>query len=166
MIMGYESRILNLHYDHAKVIANALNIDCSLLMDEYTNFCKPGYGKRIKTIRSQYGISQQEFADMIGCLRSTESIWEDEINHNHPNRENYQKIKDLAIDIGLDIAVLIENPNHYVDEYNVFIKQDCGKKIRQIRAATGKRWFIGNSTAHDHCENTMNRSGKRRKKSV
>lgn len=137
MIMGYESRILNLHYDHAKVIANALNIDCSLLMDEYTNFCKPGYGKRIKTIRSQYGISQQEFADMIGCLRSTESIWEDEINHNHPNREKYQKIKELAVGIGLDIAILIENPEHYVDEYKAFIEHDCGKKIRQIRLGHG-----------------------------
>ena len=136
-IQDYESNVMALHYESAKRIANALKIDCALLLDEYTEFCKPGYGKRIRTIRIQAGATQQEFADMIGCLRSSESVWEDELYDRRPNHESYQQIKKIAADVGLDIRKLIDDPNAYIDEYAVFVERDCGKKIRQIRFAHG-----------------------------
>ena len=126
-----------LHYEAATMIAQVLGIDRSLLMDEYTEFCKPGYGKRIKAIRIQVGATQQEFADMIGCLRSTESVWEEELYGRRPNRESFQKLKQLATENDLDIQKLIDDPNAYIDEYADFVESDCGKKIRQIRLAHG-----------------------------
>ena len=34
--------------------------------DEYTSFCKPGYGKCIQIIRLQGGYTQEEFAEEEG----------------------------------------------------------------------------------------------------
>lgn len=136
-IMDYESNVMALHYESAKRIADALDIDSSLLLDEYTEFCKPGYGKRIRSIRIQAGATQQEFADMIGCLRSSESVWENELYDCRPNCENYRQIKKIAADLGLDIRKLIDDPDTYIDEYTVFVGRDCGQKVRQIRLAHG-----------------------------
>lgn len=136
-IQDYECNVMALHYESAKRIAEALNIDCSLLMDEYTEFCKPGYGKRIRTIRIQSGLTQEEFSELLNFNRPNESTWEDELYNRRPNRESYQRIKQIATDVGLDIRKLIEDPDAYTDEYVVFVERDCGKKIRQIRFAHG-----------------------------
>ena len=136
-IQNYESNVMALHYESAKRIAEALNIDCSLLMDEYTEFCKPGYGKRIRTIRIQSGLTQEQFSKRLGFTRSNESTWEDEFNNRRPSRESYRKIKRMATEAGFDVRKLIDDPDTYTDEYAVFVERDCGKKIRQIRFAHG-----------------------------
>ena len=126
-----------LHYESASIIAHALNIKSSFLLDEYTEFCKPGYGKRIRTIRIQSGLTQEQFSERLGFTRSNESTWEDELNNRRPSRESYRKIKRMAIEAGFDVRKLIDDPDTYTDEYAVFIERDCGKKIRQIRLAHG-----------------------------
>ena len=126
-----------LHYESASIIAHALNIKSSFLLDEYTEFCKPGYGKRIRTIRIQSGLTQEQFSERLGFTRSNESTWEDELNNRRPSRESYRKIKRMATEVGLDVRKLIDDPHTYTDEYAVFIEHDCGKKIRQIRLAHG-----------------------------
>ena len=136
-IMDYESNVIALHYESAKRIAEALDIDCALLMDEYTEFCKPGYGKRIRTIRIQSGLTQEEFSELLDFNRSNESTWEDELHNRRPNRESYQRVKKVAADAGINIRKLIDEPDAYIDEYAVFVERDCGKKIRQIRFAHG-----------------------------
>ncbi|WP_316630198.1 helix-turn-helix domain-containing protein [uncultured Ruminococcus sp.] len=136
-IQDYECNNMALYYESASVIADALNIKSSLLLDEYTEFCKPGYGKRIRTIRIQSGLTQEQFSERLGFTRSNESTWEDELNNRRPNRESYRQIQKMAIEAGLDVKKLIDDPDTYTDEYAVFIERDCGKKIRQIRLAHG-----------------------------
>ncbi|WP_449456382.1 helix-turn-helix domain-containing protein [Streptococcus suis] len=46
--------------------------------------------QRIKTLRKQAGLSQQELADKIGVLRETISNWERGINRT--NVENIERI--------------------------------------------------------------------------
>ena len=136
-IQDYECNNMALHYESASIIADALNIKSALLLDEYTEFCKPGYGKRIRTIRIQSGLTQEQFSERLGFTRSNESTWEDELNNRRPSRESYRQIKRMAIEAGFDVRKLIDDPDTYTDEYAVFIEHDCGKKIRQIRLAHG-----------------------------
>jgi len=71
---------------------------------EYTRFCLPGFGKKIRAIRAAYGVSQKDFAPIVGVDRSTVSIWEAEINEHHPSREAYNIIKEMAKEKGVDIS--------------------------------------------------------------
>jgi hypothetical protein len=43
------------------------------------------------------------FAELVGTSRSTVSILEAEINNHHPNREKYERMKELAEQKGIDI---------------------------------------------------------------
>ncbi|MBQ6450524.1 MAG: helix-turn-helix transcriptional regulator, partial [Solobacterium sp.] len=70
-ILGHESiwYIVNLEkgfnpifYEDAVKLAGVLDIDPDDLLTEYTRFCRPGYGERIKRIRYEYRMSQAEFA--------------------------------------------------------------------------------------------------------
>ncbi len=79
-----------------------MNLDPEELLDEYTRFCKPGYGKKIKKIRAAYSVSQREFAEHVGVSRSTVSIWEAEIKDSHPNRDTYRKLMEMAAEKGVD----------------------------------------------------------------
>ena len=65
-----------IHYKYAKAIGDFLEIDYKSLMDDYTLFCQPGYGKRIQIIRLQCDYTQTEFAKLLGVDRSTLAIWE------------------------------------------------------------------------------------------
>lgn len=95
-IKNYEKQFNPIQYKDAVMLADALKIDYNLLMDEYTRFCKEGYGNTIKQIRALYNMSQNEFAKIIGVTRSTLSIWESEIYSHHPNRNAYLILKELA----------------------------------------------------------------------
>lgn len=80
-----------------------MNLNPEELLDDYTRFCKPGYGKRIKKIRAAYGVSQKAFAELVGAYRSTVSIWEAEINDLHLGRDKYQRLMELAAEKGVDV---------------------------------------------------------------
>ena len=136
-IVNYEKGFLDLYYENAVKFAEIFGVHPEIFMDEYTRFCKPGYGERIRIIRNLHGLSQQEFADQIVCSRATVSVWEAEIKDHHPERAAFEKIRQLAGAAGVNMALLLKNPDLYTDEYTVFIKNDCGRKIRQIRLSHG-----------------------------
>ena len=136
-IVDFESGFVDIYYEHAVKFAEVFGLDPDVFTDDYARFCMPGYGKRVRKIRDMYGLTQQEFADQLGCDRSVESVWEAEIYNRHPRRNTYLKIRQLAEAIGIDIDMLMDDPDQYVDEYEAFIRQDCDKKIRYIRAAYG-----------------------------
>ena len=102
-INNFEKRFNAIYYEDAVRFAEILDIEPEELLDEYTRFCKPGYGKRICSIRDAYELSQVKFAELVGTSRSTVSIWEAEINNHHPNQEKYERLKELAEQKGIDI---------------------------------------------------------------
>lgn len=92
-IVNYEKQFQEIYDDQAQKLAQALDMDRGLLLDDYTRFVSPGYGQRIKNIRNELGLSQNRFSQLLGVNRSTVSIWEIELHR--PSRQNYQNI--LAI---------------------------------------------------------------------
>ena len=134
-LFNLENGFNPIQYKHAKAIGEFFNIDYKSLMDEYTSFCKPGYGKRIQLIRLMAGYTQEEFAELVGTERCTVAVWECEFDERHPEPQKYEKIKECAVSIGIDIYKLIENPDAYKDDYTLFVEGKYGDKIRQIRLA-------------------------------
>ena len=100
-IVNIEKGFNPIYYKDAVAFGKTLGIDPDVLLNEYTRFCKPGYGKRIKTIRNLYGVSQYDFAEMLGADRSTVSVWEAEVEEHHPNPENYLRLEDCSFYDGL-----------------------------------------------------------------
>ncbi|MBP3817999.1 MAG: hypothetical protein J6H31_06800 [Butyrivibrio sp.] len=49
-------------------------------------------------------MTQQEFSDLISVTRSRLSAWESECTGFHPNEESFNKIKNLAVGIGIDFT--------------------------------------------------------------
>lgn len=87
-IVDYEDQFLDIYDEQAEKLAEVLQIDKELLLDDYTRFVAPGYGKRIKAIRGDLGVSQKRMSELLGVNRSTVSIWEIELHR--PSRKNYQ----------------------------------------------------------------------------
>ena len=73
-IINLEKGFNSIYYEDAIVLGNILEIEPEVLLDEYTLFCKPGYGDRIRRIRNAFGLSQTAFANILGTCRSTVSI--------------------------------------------------------------------------------------------
>lgn len=89
-IVNYEKRSQEIYYEQAEKLAEALNIDVELLLDDHTRFVSPGFGQRIKEIRASLGFTQQKYAELLGVGRCLISIWEIELYR--PSRKNYLKI--------------------------------------------------------------------------
>jgi transcriptional regulator with XRE-family HTH domain len=136
-IINLESGFNDIQYEDAHKLGEALSVDPKEFLDEYSNFCGPGYGKRIASIRHAMGLTQEQLADKMGVLRSTVSIWESEFDNHHPAREMYELLKQYASEHGIDIIQQVENQEKYVDEYERFVAQDWGKKLRRIRLCYG-----------------------------
>ena len=64
---------------------------------------KPRVGVRIKDIRLEKGMEQQEFANIINATVSALSNWEN--GRNLPNKERLKNIADLA---GITVQKLLE----------------------------------------------------------
>ena len=136
-VVNLEKGFNPIFYEDAVKIAPVLDIDPDDLLTEYTRFCKPGYGKRIKRIRYEYQLSQVEFADLVETRRHNVSLWECEYKNIHPEYGRFLHLKMLAEQKGLDFNKLIQDSEYCVDEYKRFIQADVPKKIRNIRAACG-----------------------------
>lgn len=79
-----------------------LNENPELYIDDYKDFCKPGYGKTLKHLRKQLGLRQVDFAEALGVSSASYRNWETE--RFIPMRENYNEIKKFAIKKGVDIS--------------------------------------------------------------
>jgi transcriptional regulator with XRE-family HTH domain len=102
-INNYEKGFNAIYYEMAMQMADLLKINPELLLDDYTRFCKPGYGDKIKTIRKAYNYTQNEFASKIGTDRSTVAIWECEYKNHHPGKNLYEIIIKMAREKGIKI---------------------------------------------------------------
>ena len=102
-IINLEKGFNPIYYEDAIVLGNILEIEPEVLLDEYTLFCKLGYGDRIRRIRNAFGLSQTAFANILGTCRSTISVWEIEYNNQHPSRKIYDKLMELAENNGVNI---------------------------------------------------------------
>ena len=102
-ILNYEKGLNPIYYEEAVKLGEILNVAPEKLLDDYSRFCMPGYGNRIRTIRKLYGLSQVQFAKMTGRNRATISIWEKEIGGHHPNKEAYRRLLRLAEEKGVKI---------------------------------------------------------------
>ena len=94
-LQNYESGKQDIYYNVAEKLSKALDIDISILLDDYTAFLSPGYGVKIKAIREKTRLSQKAFAERLGINRGTVAIWE--IEHHHPSRDNYKKLKEITV---------------------------------------------------------------------
>ncbi|MBQ8093907.1 MAG: hypothetical protein IJ242_10070 [Clostridia bacterium] len=101
-INNFEKGFNPIYYNDACRLGDILAVDPEVFLDEYTRFCMPGYGSRIRKIRSAYDLSQSAFARRLGINRCTEGLWEVEYQNHHPKRKMYYKLMKLAADKGVD----------------------------------------------------------------
>ncbi len=113
------------------IIKQAENPD--IYPDGYVAFIDGNYGRKIRKIRYAYGLVGADFAKLIGCEPQTPEHWE--IECVKPLRRYYPKLKSLAEAKGIDISRLNEDPDYFVTDYEGFMAEQCGRKIKSIRCA-------------------------------
>lgn len=92
-IKNFEKKFNPICYEDAEVLSKALDIDINLLLDDYARFTMKGYGCKIKEIREDLKMTQEQFAKLLGTVRSTVSIWE--IEYHRPSKRAYEKLIDI-----------------------------------------------------------------------
>ncbi len=102
-VLNYEKGFNPIYYPEAVRIGQILRVEPEILLDDYTMFCRPGYGKRIRAIRRLYNLSQARFAKVNGWSRATVGVWEAEIRNHHPSRDAYHQLLRLAEAKGVSI---------------------------------------------------------------
>jgi len=84
-------------------------------------------GNKIKEIRNEHGMSQEQLANELHVTRQTVSNWEN--NKNYPDFTTLVKISEL-FDVSLD--VLIKDDNEYIKKQGIV----------ERKFVTRKRWII------------------------
>ena len=69
-IVQYENNLHPIPHDIAILLAEVLEIDVSLLFDDYAIFIATPYTEELKRIRNEINLNQREFADLIGVIPS------------------------------------------------------------------------------------------------
>ncbi len=100
-ILNLEKGFNPIYYEEALRLGSVLHVQPEVFLDEYTMFCKPGYGLRIKKIREAYKQSQKDFSSKLGVSRCNLAVWECEFNNRHPKIEVYKRLKVLADEKGI-----------------------------------------------------------------
>lgn len=136
-LFNLENGFNPIHYDDALKIGNALDVEPDIFIDECARFCAPGYGEKIRIIRRACNETQEEFAKRLGVTRATLACWEAEIREYYPCADFYYKIREIAEEQDIDINRLNDDPDSFIDDYELFLNGDYGKKIKYIRAAYG-----------------------------
>ena len=86
----YENEKHPIPYDVAIKLADVLEIEASLLYDDFSRFLAVPYTEALKSIRTALGLSQKAFAERIGIVPSY--YYKIEEGNRRPSRKVYQKI--------------------------------------------------------------------------
>lgn len=92
-IIRYENDSIEPLLKNLNKIAIALDINPSIIYDDYFDFLSSDSGNRIKSIRKSLNLTQNSFSALLDVNRKTIIRWEkEEIN---PTRYNYMKLNEI-----------------------------------------------------------------------
>jgi DNA-binding XRE family transcriptional regulator len=103
----YENGKYPIPYDVAVKLADVLEIEVSLLYDDFSRFLAMPYTEALKSVRTSLGLSQKAFAEQIGIVPSY--YYKLERGNRRPSRKVYQKICAMLEATGLQTSLLWEH---------------------------------------------------------
>lgn len=95
-------------YDVAINLADVLEIEASLLYDDFSRFLAVPYTEALKNVRTALGLSQKAFAEQMKIVPSYYYKLED--GSRRPSRKVYQKICAALEATDLQTSLLWEHP--------------------------------------------------------
>ena len=107
-VVMYENGKHPIPYDVAVKLADVLEIEASLLYDEFSRFLAAPYTEALKSVRTALGLSQKAFAEQMGLVPSY--YYKLEEGSRRPSRKVYQKIYAALETTSLQTSFLGEHP--------------------------------------------------------
>ena len=104
----YENGKQPIPYDVAVKLADILEIEESLLYDDFSHFLATPYTEALKSVRMVLGLSLKAFAEQIEIVPSY--YYKLERGNRRPSRKIYQKICAMLEATGLQTSLLWEHP--------------------------------------------------------
>lgn len=104
----YENGKQPIPYDVAVKLADILEIEASLLYDDFSRFLAVPYTEALKSVRTALGLSQKAFAEQIEIAPGY--YYKLEGGNRRPSRKIYQKICAMLEATGLQTSLLWEHP--------------------------------------------------------
>ena len=106
-VVMYENGKHPIPYDVAIKLADVLEIEVSLLYDDFSRFLSVPYTEALKSVRTALGLSQKAFAERIGIVPSY--YYKIEEGNRRPSRKVYQKIYAALETTSLQTSLLGEH---------------------------------------------------------
>lgn len=107
-VVMYESGNHPIPYDIAIKLADVLEVEASLLYDDFSCFLAAPYTEVLKSVRTALGLSQKAFAEQMKIVPSY--YYKLEEGNRRPSRKVYQKICVALEAIGLQTSLLGKYP--------------------------------------------------------
>ena len=104
-VVMYENGKHPIPYDVAIKLADVLEIEASLLYDDFSRFLAVPYTEALKSVRTALRLSQKAFAERIGI-----DYYKIEEGDRRPSRKVYQKIYATLETTSLQTSLLGEQP--------------------------------------------------------
>lgn len=97
----YENDKNPIKYKTAVLLADILEIDRQLLLDDYTTFVDYPCNALLQEVRSKLSLNQSQIAQRIGVAPNAYSAWERATRT--PRRKEYEKILSLIKEVNIKI---------------------------------------------------------------
>ena len=107
-VVMYENGKHPIPYDVAIKLSDVLEIESSLLYDDFSRFLATPYTEALKSVRTALGLSQKAFAEQIEIVPSY--YYKLEEGNRRPSRKIYQKICAALEATDLQTSLLWEHP--------------------------------------------------------
>ena len=107
-VVMYENGKRPIPYDVAIKLADVLEIEATLLCDDFSRFLSVPYTEALKSVRTALRLSQKAFAERIGIVPSY--YYKIEEGNRRPSRKVYQKIYAALETTSLQTSLLGEHP--------------------------------------------------------
>ena len=107
-VVMYENGKRPIPYDVAIKLADVLEIEATLLCDDFSRFLAAPYTEALKSVRMALGLSQKAFAEQIEVIPSY--YYKLEEGNRRPSRKIYQKICAALEVTNLQTSLLREHP--------------------------------------------------------
>lgn len=104
----YENGKHPIPYDIAIKLADVLEVEASLLYDDFSRFLAVPYTEALKSVRTALGLSQKAFAEQMEIVPSY--YYKLEEGNRRPSRKIYQKICAALEATGQQTSLLGEHP--------------------------------------------------------